>query len=367
MSTARTLGNIGDTLTGTSNNTTTFSGNVSVSGNITTSDGTQFNTANSLGTRNRIMNGAFTVWQRGTSATLANGAGSDVFCADRWVAEASNGGGNATGGTVVWSQSTVDSTMAYGSPYYMNITCTSFAGTGSVPNSQLTIFQRIEAANIYDLAGKTVTLSFYSSITSASGGTFVGNIYLGYPPSVDSGYNVSPTYIGPITFSPTATPQKFTITTTLASGFQNGCVVYIRAVNTGTTASTVVFNIGSVQLEQGTIATPFERRPYGLELSLCQRYYWRAGGAANAYPTIYGNTFGATAAFGATIGFPVQMRAAPTVTKYGTWTISGSSSQPVVDSIDKNGFLFYTIGSAANNVKIYPADATTYIDALAEI
>lgn len=28
-----------------------------------------------------------------------------------------------------------------------------------------------------------------------------------------------------------------------------------------------------VQLEEGIIATPFEHRPYGLELSLCQRYY----------------------------------------------------------------------------------------------
>lgn len=32
-------------------------------------------------------------------------------------------------------------------------------------------------------------------------------------------------------------------------------------------------NLDKVQVELGTVATPFEHRPYGLELSLCQRYY----------------------------------------------------------------------------------------------
>ena len=33
------------------------------------------------------------------------------------------------------------------------------------------------------------------------------------------------------------------------------------------------YEITGVQLEEGPVATPFEQRPYGLELSLCQRYY----------------------------------------------------------------------------------------------
>jgi len=45
---------------------------------------------------------------------------------------------------------------------------------------------------------------------------------------------------------------------------------------TGGTNSTVRFSGGTfayAQLEPGTVATPFERRSYGQELALCQRYY----------------------------------------------------------------------------------------------
>ena len=33
------------------------------------------------------------------------------------------------------------------------------------------------------------------------------------------------------------------------------------------------FDIANVQIEEGSVATPFEQRPLGLELGLCQRYY----------------------------------------------------------------------------------------------
>ena len=360
MSTARTLGNIGDALAGTSSNTTTFSSNVAVTGTMTMSDSTQFNTANSLGMRNRIMNGAFTVWQRGTSSSLANGASSDGWASDRWVSEASNGGGNATGGTVTWSQAS-DSSGLYGgnSQYYMNINCTSFAGTGSAPNSQLTIFQRIEAANIYDLAGKTVTLSFYSAIASVSGGTFVGNVYLGYGATTDN--FSSPTYIGPITFSPTATPQKFTITTTLTSGFQNGCVVYIRAVNTGTTATTVNFNVGSVQLEQGTVATTFERRPYGLELALCQRYYEVCG-------SIYFTGYNASSCgLGGTYSFKATKRVTPTLTTLTTPDYYNCSAFNVqAGTITTNGFGYASLVTTSGNTN-FGANTPAVVSAAAEI
>jgi hypothetical protein len=91
------------------------------------------------------------------------------------------------------------------------------------------------------------------------------------------------------------------------------------------------WQIGAVQLEPGTVATPFERRPIGSELVLCQRYTWR--------PTIGSdpNTFISTAgAFGsATNGFasgsyPVTMRATPalvtdtgTLSNYGIYAPNG--------------------------------------------
>jgi hypothetical protein len=49
----------------------------------------------------------------------------------------------------------------------------------------------------------------------------------------------------------------------------------------GTNGAT--FYITGVQLEQGSTATPFERRPYGMELGLCQRYLPGVVAESNAH------------------------------------------------------------------------------------
>jgi len=73
----------------------------------------------------------------------------------------------------------------------------------------------------------------------------------------------------------------------------------------------------NIQLEQGTVATPFEHRPIGVELSLCQRYYYtisRQGRRNCGFLIPYIASDGAGASSMGTITFPVQMRVAPTAT-----------------------------------------------------
>lgn len=91
----------------------------------------------------------------------------------------------------------------------------------------------------------------------------------------------------------------------------------VTASITGGTNTTIEFNSGTVanvQLEAGSIATPFEHRPYGLELSLCQRYFYKGGASFNV--TDYSAGGAAAAYFTYTV--PVQMRVEPAT--IFTWT-----------------------------------------------
>ena len=106
-----------------------------------------------------------------------------------------------------------------------------------------------------------------------------------------------------------------TATATVAgSAVANGTTVSL----TGGVDTTVRFIGGTfslAQLEPGTRATPFERRSYGQELALCQRYYYRvvSNVADNNYArlSIFGQCAGSTTALVGVL-FPVSMRTKPT-------------------------------------------------------
>jgi hypothetical protein len=85
----------------------------------------------------------------------------------------------------------------------------------------------------------------------------------------------------------------------------------------GGTNTTVRFIGGTFirpQFEAGSVATPFERRPYGTELALCQRYYWKNAPLTAATNAGLGTGFQtSTIASSITVFYPVTMRALPTV------------------------------------------------------
>jgi hypothetical protein len=97
--------------------------------------------------------------------------------------------------------------------------------------------------------------------------------------------------------------------------------------------------LSKVQLEHGTQATPFEHRPYGVELELCQRYFLKIGDVtSNLYTGFSICSAYSTAYARAVIYFPTTMRDVPSVTKYGSFeTLPGGVTVSTITLADSGG------------------------------
>ena len=106
----------------------------------------------------------------------------------------------------------------------------------------------------------------------------------------------------------------------------------ITGVIVGGTNTTIEFNPGTVskvQLEFGVTASVFEQRPYGMELALCQRYFWRAPNTQGMYN---GNVTNAIVYY-LTVPLPVTMRATPTASNVTTGGLNGFAAPTVASSV----------------------------------
>jgi hypothetical protein len=252
--------------------------------------------------RNFIINGAFDIWQRGTSASIA---ASQVlkFSADRWITST-----NANQAITISRQATGDTTnlpnIQYCARYQRNSGQT---GTGGV-----FFTQNVETANAIPLAGKTFTFSFYARAGanfSPTSSILQILIYAGTgtDENVLNGYtgNTNPASVNATL---TTTWQRFSVSGTFASNVTEFAPIFYY-VPTGTAGANDYFEVTGVQLELGSVATAFTRTGGTIqgELAACQRYYIRY--TAGPYTTAgYYNT---TQLY-PTITFPVEMRIAPT-------------------------------------------------------
>ena len=296
----------GSLLVGTTTSPTTTTGLGTISTPGTVKMGSSF-------LRNRIINGGFDIWQRGTS--FVSWPNSD-YAADRWY----NGGQPSTA-----TQSTDVPSSEFRYSMSISVATAAYATMG----------QRIEAANCIGLVGNNATLSFWYKSTS---GTTPLNIVVYYANSVDNFSSV--TAFASDAFTPVAnTWTKYTMTiNSVPSNATNGVQIIIFRDNIG--ASTTLYT--GVQFEVGSIATPFERRQYGQELMLCQRYY-----ILGVYAT--GFATGPTSADIA-FSFPVPMRTTPTVTITGALTITDSVANYTQSSASAgSGYVGSNYGGFLNN------------------
>lgn len=130
------------------------------------------------------------------------------------------------------------------------------------------------------------------------------------------------------------------------AGGSYGASGAVTASITGGTNTTIEFNSGTVanvQLELGTIATPFEHRPYGAELALCERYYQ----IRSFILTVSNSTINSELGYG--VNWSGQMRAAPTVAVV-TSSVTAGSGTPIVDNPTIHGArVRYTAGNTGAN------------------
>lgn len=253
------------------------------------------------GFKNYIINGNFDIWQRGTSQT-SSGYGS----ADRWV-------NFSIGSTKTTSMQITNKTEPFNSIKFCRTVVSSVAGAGNAVGIQ----QRIELVNT--LHNKTCTLSFYAKADTTK------NIAIDFVQYFGSGGTPSAIIegIAATKIQITSSWAKYTITANIPSiggksagtdgndsfwvrfWFDAGSDYNTRSNNLGQQSGT--FDIAQVQLEEGSVATPFENRPYGLELSLCQRYYQ----TINTTFSETASTIGANSV--KTVSLPTPMRINPIV------------------------------------------------------
>ena len=285
------------------------------------------------GTRNRIINGDMRIDQRNAGASVTSAG--PIYTVDRWSWYYTSGSGHTI-------QQNTDAPTGFSNSLKVTI------GTGASPSAdhQNIIWQPIEGYNVADFGfgaagASTITFSFW--VKSSLAGTF--NVWLH-----NSGDDRS--YVSTYTISAANAWEQKTVTVVgdtsgtwlktngkgLLVGFSLGCGSNFNATaNTWSAAdykstsgatsvvgtSGATFYITGVQLEPGSTATPFERRSYGQELALCQRYYQKSyqqdtkpgavTGIGSYWFSLGGSYFGRIAI---TNNFSVVMRTLPSVVLY---------------------------------------------------
>lgn len=218
--------------------------------------------------KNRIINGALQIWQRGTSFTsVGNGISAPQYTADRMFGYRGSG----------WAANLDISQQAgFGSNQY----CLRAQRTnGTSSTAVIVIGQIVESVNMYDLQGKSVTLSFYCRAGSNfSGGTVSPQVYTSTAANQTSASLAVGTWTGSAVTStsitPTTTATQYTFTTTIPSNALSLGILFVWTP-TGTAGANDYLDFTGVQLEAGSSATGYEYRQYQQELALCQRYYYK--------------------------------------------------------------------------------------------
>jgi hypothetical protein len=278
--------------------------------------------------RNAIINGGMDIWQRGTSFAPPTAAYT-ANTADRWNFIRA---GFAGGATVSRQTSTLTG---------LRFAARVQRDSGNTSTASMNYSLSLESADSVPLAGQQVVLSFYARAGanySSSGSGLVAGLGsgTGTDQNYQSGFSGFAT-VAQTTNVLTTSWQRFTLSGTVsASATQLGLSFFYTP--TGTAGANDWYEVTGVQLESGSVATPFVRAATTLqgELAACQRYFYRMGtgyglaGMAAVRSSTLANPY---------IIHPVEMRVAP------AFTVSASNAITIFGVGTHTSTAFGTFGS----------------------
>jgi hypothetical protein len=316
-----------------------------------------------LDPENRIINGAFDFWQRGTSYTL-----DEYGSADRWLQY-------RNGGTVTQSRQAfaAGDTLGSNNPtYFMRQTV---SGQSTAGNFAF-VGQRIESVRSY--AGQTITVLGWARRSSGSGNMVVA-CGQGFGTGGSPSANVD---ITPQTITLTSSWAPFAATFAVPSisgktlgtnGNDNITVLFWTSAGSDYNASTnslgiqtIGVDLWGIHIKQGTHTTSavdlYRQPELGPELARCQRYYEKSyalttnPGTATAVGIKYsgGSAGGSTTTFLVDgLSYKVTKRTTPAITVYDGSGNSGKVGREVfgVSTVTNNTAIVAEIGQ--NNAFVY--------------
>jgi hypothetical protein len=308
------------------------------------------------GFRNLIINGDFRINQR----RVTSGTADNTFCFDRWKM-------NNSGGTCTYTAQTF--TPGNAIPGYEPTNYARIVTSGQSTSGHFAMLRQI-IEDVRTLAGQTVTVSFWAKADSGT-----PKVSLELEQNFGSGGSPSSavtTYAGQVTLSTSWARYSLTATMPSISGKTIGttentsnvlCSLFVSAGSdwnsrTGTLGiQSNTFDFWGVQAENGTIATPFEQRPIGTELILCQRYYQRLNAhSSTSYDNILAGFAIATNSSVHVWNLPVQMRSVPTSSiSYNAVSVINPAAGTLSDSIT----LSNNNDNSVNHVYINASSATS--------
>jgi hypothetical protein len=279
--------------------------------------------------KNKIINGDFGIWQRGTSFSFAAAA----YTSDRFIAF-SDAGGTVSRSTFTPGTAPVS---GYEGQFFMTLAKSAGGSYGQ-------LFQKVE--DVRTFAGQTVTLSFWAKAGSAQ--TF----NLRFTQNFGSGGSAS-VFVTEQTVSVTTSWARYSATFTIPSisGKTIGTNSFLEIQTYWLTASALTVDTWGWQVEASNTATAFQTATGTLqgELSAAQRYYYRLTSTATFMPASTTGVMRTTTIGRLQVPLPVTMRVAPTTLDYSGLSLRKTSTDTV------NGITTLTLDNKSTNYVTFDA------------